>query len=125
MFTETPKANPETPAVKKAGKYHALAEAIRRGCKISPVQCRRLTFVPPGEWGEELASCALGAAALAVGFEYDRANFTPSVFSYRLHRQFPELQDRIEETLLMNKIIALNDDRGWSREKIADWLDSL
>jgi len=72
MFTETPKANPETPAVKKAGKYHALAEAIRQGCEISPIQCYAVTYF---QACGKLASCALGAAALAMGFQYDRGRF--------------------------------------------------
>ena len=92
MYLPTKELPATSPA--KVGKYHELAEAIRRGCERHPRQARRTSV---DRWG---GRCAM-AAAVAGGYT----------------KRVPQK--------LVNKIVFRNDWRFWSRERIADWLDTL
>jgi hypothetical protein len=99
----------------RVGRYHRLAEAIRRGCKLRPKKVRG-RFLN----GRETA-CALGAAAVGMrgSKKYDR---------WRMYQRFPELNRLVThpldgiETSLEQVVTDLNDQTSYSREQIADWL---
>lgn len=78
--------------------YAHIADAIRVGVTIRPAQAFGLYF---GIVDGQLASCALGAA-LNGGVE------TMAIPYW-----------------LVSKIINRNDRLHWSREKIADWVESI
>lgn len=93
-----------TPAVEpvKVGTLK-LSTAIRIGAKIRH-QCRGNYYVSGG-------SCALGAAKEAIGAKDDSALQEAMGISHK------------ERTVLFGQIIDKNDG-GWTRERIADWLES-
>ena len=95
------------------GKWHELAEAIRAGCKLRPVQCFDQFH------DSEQSACALGAAAEILdmaGWDIPQPTMDdgrcPIGCSHEIRRRD-------------NLIPHLNDDHRWSREDIADFLDSL
>lgn len=102
----------------EVGRYHPLAEAIRRGCKIRPKKAK--SHFHTGETG----ACALGAAALGSGDQ-------KRCMMYRLCKIFPELNDTVSHPFtyavmdLAQVIFTVNDDSSYSREAIADWLCRL
>ena len=94
-----------------------LADAIRAGCRLRPRKAVRAYF-------RGQAACALGAAAIGRGLILPRHN-KPAA----LEKAFPILnsdvrdpQNRKAKWKLGPLIVCLNDARGWSRERIADWL---
>jgi hypothetical protein len=99
------------------GSYHALAEAIREGCKIRPEKLK----VYLRRRGN--AACALGAAISAMEFGSNRRYKMPNLVA-----RFPELQRLIQHPCtalfadLESVIISMNDHYNYSREAIADWL---
>lgn len=93
----------------KVGKWHELAEAIRAGCKLRPLQCFGMSYDGP------LAACAIGAARLIT----KRRDDGPPVGVGRC----PEGCTTFNGYLFL--VLHLNDDHRWSREKIADFLDAL
>ena len=101
MFQESRELPVTAPA--RVGKYHELAEAIRRGCALRPVQC---FGVLTHDYDQ---ACAIGAAREG-GFP--RQN----IFAFDDYILLMEVYDQIT---------ALNDRARWSREAIADWLDAL
>lgn len=76
-----------------------LSEAIRLGALLHP-QCFD-TMVLHNDSGSVVGTCALGAAAEA---------------GFKLHTV---------DILLRSKITRLNDRAGWTRERIADWVESF
>lgn len=93
------------------GKYRELAAAIRKGAKMRPQ--RR------GHLFRNGSSCALGAAYEGLGYkpvEGDRD--TPG---------YSEQYDVLYYTfgLELCSSVTLKNDKGQTREQIADWLDSL
>jgi len=73
-------------------------------------------------------ACALGAAAAAV--DIHDGNFIRG--SAALRSKFPVLKNQVEipgrpdlQWSLLEMIVHLNDAERWTRERIADWLDSL
>lgn len=73
------------------------------------------------------AVCALGAAACAIGIE----RHAPEAQT-RLYKLTDSLYDVVEMPTggekmdtLIGAIEYLNDDKRWTREQIADWLESI
>ena len=104
-----------------------LADAIRKGAMQREQGVGKL-------YDDDLhVSCALGAAAEGVfgPLEYQRKSQIPD----RLRREFPDLRTpdqsvqcpecREMESLWDVVGRHLNDEHGWTREQIADWLDTL
>ncbi len=118
-------------------KITKLSQAIRLGSTFRP-QCERHLY----HHGKQ-ASCALGAAAEAVGL-VDWDDWTDCIIGPRpeavtaaqgaLEKRFPELAGMIigeppvtpwfGGTDLLRTIVYLNDVAHWSRERISDWLES-
>jgi hypothetical protein len=106
-----------------------LSQAIREGAKLRPQTT--LAYFYRCDDGE-LGSCALGAAAEALGLNLSSEGIgmqTDSILSKRFgglldkptqHPLFPHVVLRLEKV-----ITDLNDVQGWSREQIADWLEGL
>src|SRR6185437_6927138 len=105
--------------------YHELAEAIRRGCLLRV----RQAF---GAYEDEAqAVCALGAVAIAINIKLEKVNGIIRA----LRSKFPVLNDLVEMpcehvvaigmVTVLDVIVHLNDSEHWTREHIADWLDSL
>lgn len=105
-----------------------LADAIRLGCTMSaPRQCSYIMQTQAG-----LEACAIGAAALAVMPMSDEMFDVISITTQR----WPELEqvyttcdidecpDAGEPKMLHDLITHWNDYHGFSREYIADLLDS-
>jgi hypothetical protein len=80
-----------------------FSEAIRLGALWGP-QIRG-TYV-----SEQGGSCALGVAIQALGLQ-------PQYGYTELRRTFPTLRQSLVEA-----IVQRNDNLGWTREQIADWL---
>lgn len=100
-----------------------LSEAIREGAKRRPQT--QNTFFSNG------ASCALGAAYEHLeGFSalmYDSEDI-----EFELIVKFPVLEYAVQspvdaemEDSLFNIISDLNDVRNWTREQIADWVETV
>ena len=113
-----------------------IAEAIRVGAKLRP-QCsvspfgNRLWEGPIAKG--TLGSCALGAALEALGMKANkRFNTSAAVASLRkifgdelIFRQVPHPEEPAGiRHPLIEVIWNLNDNCHWTREAIADWLDS-
>jgi len=104
-----------------------LSEAIRLGCVLRPQA-----------WGcylSERGSCALGAACEAVGVmavdgnepDYSLIAPFPLIATFPiLDVKFlhPESQER-EPIPLLSIIVSLNDTFIWTRERIADWVQTI
>lgn len=124
MFVEE-KTQGEAPPV-KVGMLK-LSDAIRIGARLRPQG--RETLFSNGK------SCALGAAYEAVygdpgrdaGFPdlpHDARN-KDDVFGQRLDESFPALNTRLGGGFrVKDQVWRKNDNERWSREKIADWLES-
>jgi hypothetical protein len=109
-----------------------LSEAIRLGSMLKP-QGDGVLFDEGG------GSCALGAACDALGVErHDQSRF----MVHALEVEWPMLLKaakcpacsfikgiirrwREEEFDLEDVIIHLNDDHGWTRQRIADWIATM
>ena len=100
MFIETRELPVTAPA--RVGRYHELAEWMRAGAAKTK-QCARAYQDPLGR------TCAWGAAALGFGIDLSKSSKGLMAFL----DQWPEN--------LYNDIVRMND-RGMSREAIADWL---
>jgi hypothetical protein len=100
-----------------------LSEAIRLGAMLSP-QTRGAFFK---RRGQEVATCALGAAVEATGMEASGGVWQWPV----LNTVVPpaELPDRLRggshPLRVFEVIIALNDRCGWTRTAIADWIEEF
>ena len=86
----------------RTGEHHEFAEAIRRGCKIAPIQCF-------GHYTEGKGTACAIQAGVEAGGSY-RALCVPC----------PQCG-----STEMDTIPHLNDSHRWTRERIADWLDTL
>lgn len=92
--------------------FFELAEAIREGCKQT-VQIQKEYFVEAdGVYG----TCALGAALYARGYRFEQGDEGVDGIAAEW---FPAL-DRVG---LIEHIISLNDEKGYTREQIADWVE--
>lgn len=94
-----------------------LSEAIRLGSMLRP-QTR-------GSYGADGGSCAIGAAAEAAGMnEYP--------LFHELEARWPVLTEFVACPVTADTsgdvgtvILWLNDSHGWTREAIADWVETL
>lgn len=102
------------------GRFHRLAEAIRRGCVLRPKKVKR------HYWRGKDGACALGAAMFGVGKVPSKRNVYNGI-----ERVFPELKNLLElehsavdlgRVRVGWMIVRLNEDTAYSREAIADWL---
>ena len=105
--------------------FCTFSEAIREGAKLRP-QGRRFYFP---QWGER--SCAFGAGMEAVfGNQHESPNEIELLYPYlskiSLPSKNPVCPDckEVQSGCLMTVIFHLNDDHLWTREQIADWLES-
>ena len=110
-----------------------LSEAIREGAKHYPQVFNGL--VKRKANGEVLGHCALGSAYYAAkGCSPSRENVD---YAYNeLREDFPCLRTRVAPPSVLragfdgmlpldSAIVDLNDTQEWTREQIADWLESL
>ena len=98
----------------EVGRYHRVAEAIRRGCQLRPKKIRR--HYSSGNDG----ACALGAAMFGVGKNPPKRNVYDEIV-----RVFPELENNLAEHSGLSvgwMVVRLNEDTSYSREQIAAWL---
>lgn len=94
----------------RTGKWHALAEAIREGCKKLPRQ------VFGNMYEKKDGACVLGAA-------YSTGIRLPEMISVECpHCGNPPFD---YDAMGVNLPAHLNDFHRWTREAIADWLDTL
>jgi hypothetical protein len=94
-----------------------LSDAIREGAKLRP----RQSF---GTYGSDISACAIGAARVAyTGSPY---GYTPdSVRDILAAASSCPACDLGEGDALISNILHLNDDHKWTRERIADWVESI
>jgi hypothetical protein len=94
----------------------SLPDAIREGSKRRP-QTRGSLFGSEG-------SCALGAALEGAGLnDHDMGKLVSLYPELILAKDIACPQCEVPLGGLDMVIIHLNDDEGWSREKIADWIE--
>lgn len=108
--------------------YHELAEAMRRGAALRP-QCFDSYFMFEDRDGKmtPIESCALGAA-----YEGETGKVDGNLTLNEMLRVFPHVAGHgcfcpaCQEPLTVTATAAhLNDMHRWTREAIADWLDTL
>jgi hypothetical protein len=120
--------------------YKEMADLMREGAKLRPQAFTAMFSFPCAAFqeSEEIKSCAIGALYEAVFgvCEYD------SAYSAALNERFPVLLETVPEALwpeafaekmrklkrpgsLRVMIMNLNDVMRWTREEIADWIESL
>lgn len=93
-----------------------LSQAIRRGCRQTHQIKAQFT---DGEGG----ACAFGAAMIGVNSD--------SPHSVRFEQEWPILDNPVrhpitlEKTVVYDVIVSLNDKYDWTREAIADWVESV
>jgi len=108
-----------------------LSDDIRTGSRLT--RQTRSQFVRV-IFGKHMMTCALGAACVAIGKPY--LNRDEGIEA--LVEQWPELKFKVDwpantahsypgdpQRDLQTIIIALNDQYNWTREAIADWIDTL
>lgn len=105
----------------RVGQWHVLAEAIRSGCRKFPKQYFGALM---DTWPNATATCAMGAAIEGGG--WDRNNIGPAP------KKCPACgversceRGGYSGSPSFSAIAHLNDDHRWTREAIADWLDTL
>lgn len=100
-----------------------LSEAIQLGAMWSP-QTRGAFFRPRGE---EVATCALGAAVQASGVEvHDSLSRWPILHVMVQPTELPRpIRGRSHPMRVMDVIVGLNDLAGWTRTMISDWVESV
>lgn len=115
MFTADKEMTVANPAA-RTGEYIGLAGAIRRGSEMVPRQCfGRLEIRAGIAETEVVATCAIGAADYVgyVGWVGGRPGLLCPVCSAE------------ERPTIRGAVVHLNDDHRWTREAIADWLETL
>lgn len=103
-----------------------LSEAIRLGAMLRPVQEFHVLFDPATG-----GSCALGAAAEAIGMldtsrygRYLKGKKAPKHWRWlKAPRACPQCRNKYRDT--QDVIIHLNNGHKWTRERIADWIETL
>lgn len=95
-------------------KITKLSQAIRLGATFRP-QIR-------DQYMNKQGSCALGAAMEALGITDWRAHHPRNLF----YERFPEIKDKSSSgrMSILAYVIFLNDHSRWTREQIADWLET-
>lgn len=99
-----------------------LSEAIRLGAMAS-----KQGFGENSIWGEE--RCALGAACLAMGVETPRAHemyiALRMAYPWLSTHFLPPVNDAKVSRDAMQIVWSLNDLFNWTRERIADWVETV
>jgi hypothetical protein len=104
-----------------------LSTAIREGSKVRPQNCGGGYFSKNGE----VRSCALGAAYEALGNSPTLSSRVNDALYATFSAEFehvvacPQLHCDSGLMLLRTMIVHLNDIHFWSRERIADWVQSI
>ena len=100
-----------------------LSEAIRLGSMLKP-QVRDEMFAENG-------TCALGAAYEAIGLSGNNFHYQVSVPGWMQALielpapVCPQCLHEREGRILGDVVIHLNDDHYWTREQIADWVETV
>ena len=108
-----------------------LSEAIRLGAMISPQTRGHFFKRAVADKVSVIATCALGAAALAVGgpvFNFARPVYStwPILGVVVPEAELPSgIAAAGRELRLADVIVLLNDRRAWTRTEIADWVDEF
>jgi hypothetical protein len=105
-----------------------LSKAIREGAKLRPQGFSNWFTFPNCE---QICSCALGAAYEAIFQPKFKSFFdTKKIKTFELENRFPELTRLVKTPIsgeiqwLQNAIGELNDKHKWTRNQIADWVES-
>jgi hypothetical protein len=98
-----------------------LSDAIREGAKMGPQKRGQL-------YGADGASCAWGAAFMAIGeqdYTVDSGDWDHIIkrHGWAFVYQTVELPTNDRPDRLISQIAWLNDYCGWTREQIADWIE--
>lgn len=119
MYRQTEDLPATAPA--KTGRYHELAEAIRRGAAKTSAS-HGATFVYERNALSPCKTCVLGSALLGAGIthlNYDH-RYEVTIRQFGISERFArEIEARFEG------YYTWRNNRRQSREEIADWLDSL
>ena len=101
-------------------RFSALAEAIRRGAAKTE-QCPAVYINYAG------ATCAIGAAAIGSGYDQKSSHWVAyhSVVKHMDAVFGNGWSDQLVDGTTIFELITRKNDTGMSREKIADWLDTL
>ena len=104
-----------------------LSDAIRLGAMLLP-QCHPyLEEDPVGS--PPTACCALGGAALAMGFQRRRDlsvdKFLTTQWTWLFLQSAMDPRDGGYVVSSVGNMISLLNWRGWTRERIADWVASI
>lgn len=104
-----------------------LSTAIRKGCEQHPQDSGRL-FTEVNN--VVISSCVLGAALVGVyGQDGTALSYSELAKVFPLLEQPvnypPGAEDFIASESLSDVMIHLNDRAGWTREKIADWVETV
>lgn len=105
-------------------QFCSMSEAIREGAKIRPQGVG--TFFAAGK------TCALGAGAEAIGFSERALSMgcfedLTQLYSYLKSIgtcPVPECKELSSGTIIGRVVTHLNDEHLWTREAIADWLET-
>jgi hypothetical protein len=99
-----------------------LSTAIREGAKLRPQAFGVFFDFKSPDYIEPCASCAMGAA-----FEATTNYICSDLRLSHLEAFYPELKiEKVWDKSIGNlwgHITLLNDERRWTREQIADWLE--
>src|ERR1051325_2910153 len=95
--------------------YCTFSEAIREGAKLRP-QAFNEYYIDGG-------SCAVGAAAEAMGFDKVRMVEAENAFAY-MQAAGVDCPACKRINSLLGVCTHLNDTHRWTREQIADWLET-
>ena len=110
-----------------------LSEAIRLGAMISPQTRGHFFRRAVSDKESVIATCALGAAALAVGGSVFNGNIArPAYSTWPILRRVvadtelpPAIAGARRSLRLADVIIMLNDKEAWTRTQIADWVEQF
>ena len=93
-----------------------LSEAIRLGAMVGPQVTDGRTYDGDG-------SCALGAAMIATGHRGECYALVLDYFT--LSQSLVEQPVTREQMMALSAVRELNDRHRWTREQIADWVDTI
>lgn len=108
----------------------SLSQAARKGAEMHPQGFGELVEEKEGENGPYLCTCFLGAAWAGLGKDIHYMYDEEDKWVYEeLRRAWPELERHHKGPVhlhgpLQAIITRLNDLKRWTREDIADWLES-
>jgi hypothetical protein len=100
-----------------------LSEAIRLGSMIRPQGHGKLM--------SDGRTCAIGAAAESAGLSMDeekgwkRIRSVWPLLDETANHPCPPPPCHANDWVIANVIVSLNDDARWTREQIADWVETL